>query len=116
MGALIWPAMHSRPDLAYSVRVLSQFSSNSGPVHVRLVKHMLQYISGTIGLGLTFDDGAAIPDDVVSYTDSNFARSKPDQKLTGGYVFMLAGGAINHSSKLSSIVTLSTCEAEYIAI
>ena len=29
---------------------------------------------------------------------------------------MLARGAINHSSKLQTIVALSTCEAEYMAI
>ncbi len=29
---------------------------------------------------------------------------------------MLAGAAISHSSKLQSIVALSTCEAEYVAI
>ena len=33
-----------------------------------------------------------------------------------GYVFMLAGGAISYSSKLQSIVTLSTCVTEYVAM
>ena len=116
VGALMWPAMHARPDLAYSVGVLSRFCNNPGPVHVELVKHVLRYVSGTLDLGLKFDGEADTPDDVVGYTDSDFAGSKSDRKSTGGYVFMLAGAAISHSSKLQSIVALSTCEAEYVAM
>ena len=36
-------------------------------------------------------------------------------RSTSGYVTLLAGGAIGWSSKLQSIVTLSTTEAEYVA-
>ena len=66
VGALMWPAMHSRPDLAYLVGVLSRFCSNPGPVHVGLVKHVLRYVCGTIDLGLTFN-GADIHDGVVGF-------------------------------------------------
>eukprot|EP00253_Pinus_taeda_P013216 PITA_13216 len=38
------------------------------------------------------------------------------RRSTSGYVFALAGGAINSMSKLHNIVALSTTEAEYIAI
>ena len=116
VGALMWPAMHSRPDLAYSVGVLSHFCSNPGLTHVELVKHVLQYLSRTLELGLTFNEEADTSDDVIEYTDSDFAGSKTDRKSTGGYVFMLAGAAISHSSKLQSIVALSTCEVGYVAI
>lgn len=116
MWALIWQAIHSRPDLAYSVRSLSCFCKNLEPAHFKSVKYVLQYVSGTLDLGLKFDGEADIPDNVVGYTDCNFAGSKLDQKLTGGYVFMLADAAISHSSKLQSIVTLSTFEAEYVAM
>eukprot|EP00253_Pinus_taeda_P013609 PITA_13609 len=37
------------------------------------------------------------------------------RRSTSGYVFTLAGGAINWMSKLQNIVALSTTEAEYIA-
>ena len=114
--ALMWPAMHSRLDLAYSVGVLSRFCSNPRLIHVELVKRVLRYVSGTLHLGLTYDREADTPDDVIGYTDSDFAGSKPDQKSTGGYVFMLAGATISYSSKLQSIVALSTCEAEYVAM
>lgn len=41
IGAFMWPAMHSRPNLAYSVGLLSHFRSNLRLVHVQLVRHIL---------------------------------------------------------------------------
>ena len=116
IGALMWPAVHSRPDLAQAVGVLSRYCSNPGPTHVALVKQVLRYISGTLNRGLVFDGSTDTPNDIIGYTDSDFAGTKSGRKSTGGYVFLLAGAAISHSSKLQSIVALSTCEAEYIAM
>ena len=114
--ALIWPAMYSCPDLPYSVGVLSCFYSNPGLIHVKLVKHVLCYVSETLYLSLTFDGETNTPDDMIGYIDSDFAGLKPNWKLTGGYVFIFAGVAISHLFKLQLIVVLSTCEAEYVAI
>lgn len=91
MGALMWPSMHSRPDMAYPLGVFSLFCSNPGPTHLELVKHVLRYVSRTLELGLSFDGEADTPYDVSGYTDSDFAGSKTDRKSTGCYVFTLAG-------------------------
>ena len=112
----MWPAMQSRPDFAQAVGVLSRFCSNPGPAHVEVVKYILRYVSGTLKLGLIFDGNADTPDDVIGNTDFDFAGSKSDRKSAGGYVFMLAGAAISYSSKLQTIIALSTCEAEYVAM
>ena len=45
---------------------------------MELVKHILRYVSATVDLGFTFDGEADMSDDVVGYTDSDFARSKTD--------------------------------------
>ena len=116
LRAFIWPVIHSRRDLAYSVKVLSRFCSNSGLSHFELVIHDLRYVSGTLQLGLKLDGEADTTDDIIGCTDSDFAESKPDRKSIGGYVFMLAGVAFSHSSKLQSIIALSTFEVEYLAI
>lgn len=50
-------------------------------VHVELAKHILQYVSETLDFGLKFDGEAGTLDDIVGYTDSNFAGSKSDRKL-----------------------------------
>lgn len=55
-------------------------------------------------------------DDVIRYTDSHFARSKPDQKLTWGHGFVLAGATIRPLSKIQSIVAIFVFDVEYFAI
>ena len=70
--------MHFCPDLVYLVEVFSRFCSNLRPIHIELVKHILHYIFGTLYLGLTFDEEANTPDDMIGYIYSNFAESKSD--------------------------------------
>ena len=41
-----------------------------------------------------------MPDYVIGYTNSNFAKLKIDQKLIENYDFMLAKAIINYLSKL----------------
>lgn len=76
----MWPAIHAYSDLTYSLGVLSRFCNILGPVYVKLVKHVLQYISGILDLGLKFDGEVDTPDDVIGYIDFNFAVSKTDRK------------------------------------
>ena len=116
MEALIWPAIYACQDLFYSVGVRSWFCDNLGPVHMELVKYVLWYVFKTLDLDVKFDGEVDRADDVIRYTDSDFARSKTDRKLIGGYVFILVRAAISHFSKLLSIVILLTYEVEYIAI
>ena len=108
--------MYATSDLAYSLGVLNRFCNYLRPVHVELVKHVLQHVSKTVDLGLKFDKETDIPNNIVRYVNSNFAWSKTDYKSTEDYIFMLLGAAISHLSKLQSTVVLSSCEIDYVAI
>lgn len=46
--ALICLIMHFCSDLVYLIEVLSRFCSISEYIYVKLVKHILQYVSGTL--------------------------------------------------------------------
>lgn len=76
LRALLWPAIYAYLNLAYLVWELNRFYNNLGPVHIELLKHVLQYISTTLDLSLKFDGKADTPDDVVGYTYFNFTRLK----------------------------------------
>lgn len=97
IGSLMWPAVHTRPDISYSVGVLSRYCSNPGPAHIQLVKQIFRYIAGTLTTGLTFT--ADSPDELIGYTDSDWAGTVDGRKSTGGYVWMLSGCPISHQSK-----------------
>jgi hypothetical protein len=50
------------------------------------------------------------------YTDADYARDKDARKSTLGYLMTFAGGAVSWQSRLQKCVSLSTTEAEYIAV
>ncbi|MCI29676.1 cationic amino acid transporter 1-like, partial [Trifolium medium] len=52
---------------------------------------------------------------VHGYSDSDWGGDQDDDKSTAGYLFMLGGALICWSSKKQEIVSLSSCEAEYVA-
>ena len=52
----------------------------------------------------------------IGYVDSDFADDRDKRRSTTGYVFSMDGGAISWESKLQSVVSLSTTEAEYITV
>ncbi|KAK3036162.1 hypothetical protein RJ639_029899 [Escallonia herrerae] len=51
---------------------------------------------------------------LLGNSDSNWARDVDDRKSTTGFVFYFGEAAFTWTSKKQSIVTLSTCEAEYV--
>ena len=52
---------------------------------------------------------------LVGYSDSDWCGNVDDRKSTSGYVFFMGSTAFSWLSKKQPIVTLSTCEAEYVA-
>ena len=51
----------------------------------------------------------------TTYSDADHSGNPDNGKSTSGMVVKMGTGAISWASKLQSIVTLSTTEAEYIA-
>ena len=54
IGSILWPAVMSRPDIAYAVGILLQFMQNPGPVHWEGVKQIINYLNTTKNYSLTF--------------------------------------------------------------
>jgi hypothetical protein len=49
------------------------------------------------------------------YTDADHGGNPDNSRSTSGYILKIGTGAISWSSKLQTIVALSTTEAEYVA-
>ena len=54
VGALMYLATSTRPDIAYTVGVLARFSSNPGSAHVAALNHLFRYLQGTKDLKLVY--------------------------------------------------------------
>ncbi|TFY81825.1 hypothetical protein EWM64_g2185, partial [Hericium alpestre] len=115
VGALMYAAMATRPDLSYAVQRLSQFMSNPGIAHYAAAKRVLRYVKGTLDLALVYggDDGPWVP---IGYADADHANDLDSRRSISGYAFFLSGTPISWSSKKQPTVADSTAVAEYLAI
>lgn len=114
IGELLYAALGTRPDIAFAVQHLSQFTKNPGPEHVAAVKHLYRFILGTPDDGITYRRDKGF--EIRAYTDADWAQNVVDRKSISGHVFTVAGGAISWGSKKQSSVALSSLEAEYVSL
>lgn len=114
IGSLLYLVQCTRPDIAHAVGVVSRFNQQHGPAHWAAVKRIFKYLKGTKDYKLVYSpDGK---DEIVGYTDADWASDSDDRKSFTGYVFTLNGGAISWASKKQQTVALSSTEAEYMAM
>lgn len=103
----------TRPDIMYSVSLLSRYMHCASEVHYKAAKRVLRYIKGTLQLGIKFEKKDKLF--LHGFADSDWAGSCEDMKSTTGYLFSLGSGCFSWSSKKQEIVAQSTAEAEYVA-
>ncbi|KAJ3475523.1 hypothetical protein NLI96_g11784 [Meripilus lineatus] len=111
LGALMYASVATRPDITYAVSSLARFSQNPGPTHWTALKRVFAYLKGTREMWLTVG-GRDVK--LMGYSDAD-GMSQEGRRPISGYVYLI-GGAISWSSKRQDIVTLSTTEAEYVAL
>ena len=114
VGALMHLACATRPDISFAVGMVARFMESPQVVHWTAVKRIIRYVQGTKSHGIRFKSSGNI--EFECYSDSDWAGDVEDRKSTSGYVFKVVGGPISWGSKKQSSVSLSTSEAEYIAL
>lgn len=115
VGSLIYLMTCTRPDLCYVVTYLSQHLSKPLKTHYGMAKQVLRYLKGTPCRPLRFIKGSQPK--LMGYSDSDWAMSS-DRRSISGYAFKLCNESslISWKTRKQSIVALSTCEAEYVAL
>ena len=103
----------TQSDVMFVVSLISRFMDCPTELHLQLAKRLLRYLKGTIDFGVFYKKEGN--EELIGYTDSDYARDLDDRKSTSSYVFMLGLGALSWSSNKQPMVSLSTTEAEFIA-
>ena len=116
LGSLQFIANLTRPDIAYSVNLLSRYKSNPGNQHWEGAKHIVRYLKGTYDQGIIYDGSRSGASNLIAYSDADWAGDQDDRKSTSGYIMMIYGGPISWASRKQECNALSTLESEYIAI
>lgn len=115
IGCLLYISVNTRPDIAAGVSILAQKVSQPRIEDWNELKRIVKYLKGTSNIKLVL--GKTNEHELIyGYADANFAENKSDRKSNGGYVFILNGGVISWTCRKQSCVSLSSTEAEFIAL
>ena len=92
VGSLMYVMLCTRPDIYYSVGMVSWYQSNLEPKIWQVVKHILKYLWRTREYMFVYRCEDLIP---IGYTNLDFQSNLDFKKFTSGCVFTLRDGAIS---------------------
>ena len=128
IGKLLWLAMVSRPDLAYTISMLAHFNHCGGAAHMQAVFQAMKYAYATRHYRLRYSaklyanhiesvlknsglkPEAMSTKSAIMYSDSSHGGPKP----MAGYVMMFFGGPTSWSAYRHTMTSLSSAEGEYV--
>jgi len=113
IGKLLY-LTNTRPDLCFSVNLLSQFMQSPTNYHYRALQHILRYIKSSLSQGLFF--AADSPLQIKAFSDSDWATCPITRRSTTGFCIFLGSTLIYWKSKKQQTISRSSTEAEYRAL
>ena len=116
IGSLMWIAMQTRVDIANAVRAVARYCASPKQIHWDAAIEILAYARKTSDFGISFQRGSVGGVSILSFADADYASKAADLRSVSGGVLMCAGGPVFWFSRTQKCVTLSTTEAEYVAL
>ena len=104
----------SRSDISYSVEVCARYQANPKESHMTTLKRIIKYVKTTTDFGVWYSKDTN--DVLAGYFDINWARNADDGKSTLVGCFYVGNNLVSWMSKKKNFISLSTAEAEYIAV
>ena len=109
----MWLANQTRPDIANAVRAVARYTNSPREVHWKTAVGILD-VFFTSECGITFKRGSGL--ELVAYANADYASKATDRRSVSGRAIMCAGPCVCWFSRTQKCVTLSTTEAEYVAL
>ena len=137
IGELIYAMVTCRPDIAFPVTKLSQYSTNPSSIHYEAVKQIFYYLNCTKHEGIHFWRAEECPDLQPSPTSHETETADPESKIqdspstlkaavdadwggdtthrrsVSGFALKLAGDTTYYKTRYQTTVALSSTEAEF---
>jgi len=108
VGALLYSATVTRPDVAYPVSMLCQHMRRPTPALFEEANYALSYLYHTREVGLLCN---AVQSDLSTMSDSNWAT----RRSTSGHTFQWHRCTIDWGTKQKTSIALSSCKADIMA-
>ncbi|PWA92889.1 zinc finger, CCHC-type [Artemisia annua] len=105
--------LHTRPDLSYSVGLLSRWMQDPKEHHLKAVKQVIRYIKGTKEHDIIYKKEGGCK--ITGYSDSSYGINTDQGKGTTGIVFYFGESPITWCTQKQPTVALSSCESEFMA-
>ena len=93
VGALVWAAAMTRPDVAYDAHQLGNVNDNPGPVHWGAAKGHYNTCSARGTLGSPTEERRGRAQKLSAWVDADFITCPDTRRSISGGVVMLGGGA-----------------------
>ena len=110
VGRLIYLAV-TRPDLTYSVHILSQFMQEPCIEHWEAALKVVRYLKGTPGQGILLSADCDLT--LQGWCDSDWAACPITRRSLTGWLVFLGQSPVSWKTKKQPTVSLSSAEAEY---
>jgi hypothetical protein len=91
--APIYLANNTRPNIAFTVNLLTRFSAATTMRHWNGVKDVLRYLQGTPGLGLFYMKNQDLS--LIGYIDAGYLSDPHNVKSQTGFMFLHGGTVIS---------------------
>ena len=110
-----------RYDISYAVSALSRHLARPCKKAVDAARRVIQYLLTTRDFAIEWKSSRQSQEDqtdniLIGEVDASFVMDTNTRRSHGGYINFVNDGTVSWKSGLQSIVTLSSCEGEYIAL
>ncbi|CAI7798371.1 unnamed protein product [Closterium sp. NIES-53] len=130
VGSLLYAAVHTRPGISFSARVVQNPSEEQVDAAERVVKYLSSYPSVEVkysasaqvkqkGVEVLKEKGDRLGEGklfLTCFTDATWASQKDNSSSVGGYICVVGGGPVSRRSKKQTEMALSSVESEYMAM
>ena len=116
VGSLTWLSISTRPGIANAVRAVARYCTAPRAIHWKAVLGILEYINGTSEYGITFQRVTLSGISLEGFADADYAFKATDRRSVSGGLVMCGGASVCWFARTQKCVTLSSSEAEYVAL
>ena len=121
IGSIGFAATTVRYDVAYAVSVLSRYLMRPNQKVIEAAKRVIRYLLKTRDFKITWsteegDIAANRIDRMWGAVDASFAADPITRRSHSGFIIFNNGGPISWKSGLQKMVTLSSCESEFVGL
>lgn len=115
LGCIMYLMLGSRPDICFALNVFSRLQDKASDYAWNNLKRVVRYLKGTQRFGLEY-----IREEnnfqLECFVDSDWGGDQSDRKSVSGFVFKLSNSTLMWATRKQHCVSLSSSEAELIAL